>query len=100
MSNALETRLKAEGIALAIQTATGKTPVVRYYPDNHAEIFFNAADVKFLQAYTEKLLSAKAKTDIRLNAMPVLIPSLLKRAAPYLIGLIALGYLLRAGTVK
>lgn len=99
-TNPLQTRLQAEGIALAIKTATGKAPLVQYYSDGHVEIYFKEADIKFLREYLETALSKKPSADIRLNALPILLPVVLKRVYPLIIGLVLAGYLLRMGTVK
>ena len=100
--NQLQTRLQAEGLVAAIYTVTGIKPQARYYTDGHAEIFFADQDVKKLRDYVDKLLSTKPKktaaTDVRVHALPILVPPVAKRALPYIIGLIALGYIL--GKIK
>jgi hypothetical protein len=98
--NALQNRLQAEGISTAIKIATGKDPVVKFYPDGHAEIFFDSKDVKFLQDYIDKIMSAKPSTDVRVHALPIILPALLKKAAPLIIGLFVAGYLTRMVTSK
>lgn len=99
MPHALKTRLYAETLLLAIQTITENKvkPIVKYFPDNHAEIFFTPADITFLKKLLEKLLTEKPKTapeiDVRIHAIPILLPVIGKRLVAPVAGIALTGFI-------
>jgi hypothetical protein len=90
------TTAKAEMISEGIKALIGERPKVTYYAD-HARISFPPKAQVKARAYLEKQIRAAGKAtggDIRIDAMPVVLPVVAKQAAPYLIGAMVAGYLL------
>jgi len=89
----VKTQVKAESIAIALSQIVGSKPIITYYSD-HAEINFTPEQRIKLRSYLDmKLKSTGEDNDLKINFEPVLIPILFKKVAPYIIGLIAIGYI-------
>jgi hypothetical protein len=96
MSTSLETRLKAEGLKIAIEELTKQSPLVQYFDDGHAEMYFKEEQIKPLQALLEDTLkkAGKGKQDVKIHVEPIIIPVMLKKALPFIAGLLFAGIIL------
>jgi len=92
METSLTTRLQAEALAFAIETATQEKPYVSYFADGHAELYFDKEQIPRLQSFVNTLIK-KAPGNVRINFAPVLIPVILKKILPVMLLLLAGGYL-------
>jgi hypothetical protein len=85
---------KTEAVAFAFQKAIGTRPVVTYPAGkNYGEIKFTFDQKKLLQKLLDKNMSEKGQSDIHIDLLPVVAPVLLRKIAPYAIGLLAIGFL-------
>jgi hypothetical protein len=88
--------IKAQAIAQAIGKATGMTPDVIDNGD-YSSITFTREQVKFFQNYLNnqiKRVKSIPPGSIRIDAAPVVLPVVLKQAAPYVLGSLLVAYLL------
>lgn len=95
MSVALETQLKAEGIKLAFAQLTKQTPLVQYFDDGHAEMYFKEEQIRPLQALLESTMkkAGEGKQDVKIHVEPIIIPVMLKKALPFIVLLLVAGFL-------
>lgn len=95
MASSLETQLKAEALKIAIGQLTKQTPLVQYFDDGHAEMYFKEEQIKPLQALLDDTLkkAGKGKQDIKIHVEPVIIPVMLKKALPFIVLLLVAGFL-------
>jgi len=101
MPQNLQTTIKAEGIAAAINAATGQKSTVIYTPEGIAKISFSRDAQKNLQNYLYAQI--QKKTDIEIDFLPIVAPIVFKKVMPYaaaaLAALLLTGYIIgtRAG---
>lgn len=89
---------KAQALGLAMQKITGIEPSYDYKPD-HVLVYWQPDRLKRMQGYVEKLASSGRKPgDVRVNWMPVITPFAIKKAVPYIVGMLAVGYILGKAT--
>lgn len=89
---------KAKALALALQKITGVEPSLSYETD-HVLIYYQPDRLKQVQTYVEKIAaSGKKPGDVRVNWMPVVTPFAVKKAVPYVLGILAVGYVLGKAT--
>lgn len=94
------TKIKAEGIALAINQILGFRPTV-VYSENYAEIKFTPDQERIARAWIENQMSKKGPPgDIRINLVPIVLPLLLTKAFPFLAGAAGVGYFFGKKTKK
>ena len=83
--NSLQTRLKAQGLALAIRTATGESPLVSDFSD-YSELTFDPEQVKRLRVKLRGALDSAMKPgepgDVRLDPTPIVLPVVLEKVLP------------------
>ena len=89
------TMLKAEAVALAIEKLTGEKPYISYAPAG-TDLYFTPAQVEKIKPVLTALIDKKPTPADRINihAAPIVAPIILKKAAPFIVGLVALGYVL------
>jgi hypothetical protein len=81
----IKTVTAAESYAIAIQTITGVKPVI-IYTDDKAILQFTHDQLPVVQAWFESELSKKSKpSNIDIQFLPVVLPVLLKKYAPYIL---------------
>ena len=87
--------LQAEGINLAIEKLTGEKAYIQYSPSG-ADLYFTPDQVQRARPFFTAILEKKPSgTDnINIHAEPIVAPIILKKAAPYIIGLVIVGYIL------
>lgn len=94
MPAALETILKAEGIAAAIQAATGNRPDI-VYQDDTANLIFTETAAKNIRDFLEVQAAKEGK--IKIAFAPVVVPLLIKKswpiAAAVIVTLLLTGYI-------
>jgi hypothetical protein len=90
-----QTILKAEGILFAIEKLTGARPYIRYSPSG-ADIYFTPAQVASVRPVVTALLEKKPAPgdNINIHAAPIVAPIILKKAAPFVLGILVVGYIL------
>jgi hypothetical protein len=87
--------LKAEGTALALEKLTGQKAYISYSPSG-ADLYFTKTQIKTITPIIRALIAKKpSKTDnINIHMVPILAPIILEKAAPYILGCLAVGFLL------
>jgi hypothetical protein len=98
MEPSLSTRLQAEGIALAIDTFAQQKPLVAYQPDGTADVYFTQEQIAPLQAKLAELIAKKGTVNI--HAAPIVVPVLLKKLWPVILGIAGAGFLVAVLTMK
>lgn len=86
------TRLKAEGIALALETITGQQPVIVDNETYYTIYWTYAQQKEILETLNEKLTS-DGESEIRVEWFPIVRPMVIKKALPYAIGIFAVGFI-------
>jgi hypothetical protein len=85
---------KTEAIAFAFQKAIGTRPIVTYPSGkNYGSVQFTQEQKVILRKLLDKNMSDKGESDVHIDLLPVVAPVLLKKAAPYALGLLAVGFL-------
>ena len=92
MAVSLQTMAQASVIAEAINTLSGVTPTIKYYPD-HAELTFSAKDAKNIRQQLKARLKA-APGSVRIDTRPIITPLALEMLAPYAIAALAGAFLI------
>jgi len=88
----LSTIGQAEGYAAALQALTGIAPAVDYQ-DTYTRIYYDPAGQVAARAWVESQLNGPPGP-VRVDLLPVVLPSVLKRIALPLLGIVAVSYLL------
>lgn len=87
------TRLKAEGIALALEKLTGQEPIIQDNETYYSLYWTNAQQAEILETLNEKFASG-GESEIRVEWFPVVRPVVIKKALPYAIGIFAAGFII------
>lgn len=94
MSAKLTTKIKAEGVALALYRLTGVRPSVEYVGQT-ARVFWRAEDLPVARAWFESQVSrAELPPDVVIDLLPVVGPYAARSAAPAVVLTLAVGVLL------
>lgn len=89
---------KAQALGLALKKTTGIEPSYVYETD-HVLIYYEPDRLKQMQEYVEKIAASGRKPgDVRVNWMPIITPFAIKKAVPYVVGILAIGYFLGKAT--
>lgn len=88
----LESVGKAKTVALLLEQAFG-VPVTIEYGEKYSRLYYQPDRLLQMQKKVEKMAST-APGDLRIDWLPVIQPYAVKRAAPYVLGVLALGFLL------
>lgn len=87
------TKIKAEGLAALAEQTTGVKPTVVDYGD-HIKIFWDAATLPEARQKFEQYVSEIKPGDIRIEWLPVVQNVAIKKAAPFIIGIFAAGFII------
>jgi|WetSurMetagenome_2_1015567.scaffolds.fasta_scaffold06083_7 hypothetical protein len=87
------TSLKTEAIAAALSTILGSSPVTSY-SNGKGKITFTSDQSKKFQTMIDSVKLKSGATDINIDFLPVVMPVVLKKTVPYILGLVAIGYVL------
>jgi hypothetical protein len=87
--------IQAGIMATAIRSLTGELPEVSMNPEGYAELTFTAEQARNIRQYIEdRLKESGGEMAVRINANPIIIPMMIRRVAPYMLGAFALGFLI------
>jgi hypothetical protein len=101
ITESLETGLTAPGNVSSLQVSTivaivrmltNEPPIVTNFGD-YTEISFTPAQQVSLRGLITQAMAGKASGAVRVNLSPVILPPVLKRLIPLLLGVFALGYI-------
>ena len=87
------TLTKGNAVGFALEQVTDKKPVVQDMGD-HIKIYWKDEDIPAITKKINDIISRKEKGDIRVDWMPVVAPIAIKKALPYAIGILVVGYVL------
>ena len=87
----IKTIAKAKAMGVFLERLFGE-PVSYLYEDKFVTVYYEPDRLKRVQDKIGQL-ATKAPGDVRLNWVPMVTPYALKKAVPYAIGLLAVGYL-------
>jgi hypothetical protein len=78
----IATNIEAQGLALAIKTATGEEPVVDFAADGSAQLYFTEDAAKRL---SNRLYDSFGKPPgkIKVNMAPVVLPAVIRKYGIY-----------------
>lgn len=82
---------KAQMYGLALKEFFGQEPSY-LYEGNHVRIYYEPDRLKKVQQRIKEMASA-GPSDVRIDWTPMIRPEVLKKALPYALGLIAVGYI-------
>jgi len=82
---------KTQAISLALNSIVGSSPTVEY-TDTYGKISFTPDQVSKLQSMMQS--TGSEADDVQIDFLPVILPVLVKKALPYVLGLLALGIII------
>lgn len=82
---------KAQGVGLALKTVFGQEPSY-LYEDNYVQVYYQPDRLKKVQSKIAQMAAA-GPSDVRIDFVPMITPIAIKKALPYAVGLLAVGYL-------
>lgn len=83
---------KAKGTGLLLEQLFGVEPSYQSFPE-YVRVYYQPDRLKEVQKRVETM-SRSAPGGVRLDWFPVITPFAVKKAAPYIVGLLVVGYLL------
>lgn len=89
----ITTKLKAEGIAIALEAAVGKKPSVADMGD-HIRIYWDKQDYPLIQSKVSKMIQKRDPGNIRIEWIPVVAPIAMKKVLPVAAGLLVVGFII------
>lgn len=87
------TLTKGKAVGFALEQVTGKEPVVQDMGD-YIKIYWKDEDIPAITKKINDITSKEEKGDIRVDWMPVVAPIAIKKALPYAVGILVVGYVL------
>ena len=89
----LQTALKTELLSQIVERITGEKPLIEK-TETYSHFRFSPGQQIKLRAFLKAQLKPQPPGDIRIDAAPVVLPVLVEQAAPYILGVAALGFLI------
>lgn len=83
---------KAQGYGLMLKQLFGEDPDYYNAPD-HVKVYYQPDKLARVQQRIAAMAS-EGPSDVRIDWLPMVTPLAIKKAAPYIIGIAAVGYLL------